>query len=67
MTWTTELPTHPGWYWIRDDDFMIICNVYDRFTDKVLMIENFDFEEVPLSSLSFGLQFQPVKPPHETE
>ena len=65
MTWTTDQPTEPGWYWVKCVDAIVICNIYANFTDKVLMIEHFDFEDVPLASLSFGLQFQPVKPPEE--
>ena len=65
MTWTTELPTEPGWYWVKiDDDAIIICKIYFGFSDKVLSIEGFDYnDELPLSALSFGVQFQPVKPP----
>ena len=65
MTWTTELPTTPGWYWVKGDDSMLICNVHPRYNGKVVMIGNFDYEEIPRSSLSFGVQFQSVKPPEE--
>ena len=65
MTWTTELPTEPGWYWVKCEDAIIICGIYSGYIDKVLVIENFDYDEVPLASLSSGVQFQPVKQPDE--
>ena len=63
MTWTTDFPTEAGWYWVKSDDLLFVCHIHHRFDDKVLMIANFDYDEVPLSSLSFGVQFQPVRPP----
>ena len=65
MTWTTELPTQPGWYWVKSDDSMFICYVRPRFDGKVIIIGSLNYEELPLTSLSFGVQFQPVKPPDE--
>ena len=65
ITWTTDPPTEPGWYWVRGEEFLLICQIYQRFSDQVLMVENFDFEDGPLSGLSFGIEFQPVKPPED--
>lgn len=70
MTWTTDSPTEPGWYWVKSDfdDSMIVCNIYHGVQSKGLMIENFDYEydELPLLALSLEHhQFQSVKPPEE--
>ena len=69
MTWTTELPTEPGWYWLKTADKIMICKIYLdlEFSDKVLLIQAFGYDEELLPSApSLAHQFQPVKPPEET-
>ena len=79
MTWTTKLPTKPGWYYRRVTnpgvDEMDIVSIYESQWSHepipLLLVERFGEDgAMPVSGYVTGFQgdvfqyeFQPVKPP----
>ena len=72
MTWTTELPTEPGWYYRRvigdTTEEIEIVSIYDqRWSHEpiYLLMERFGEDGATPVSVCVGYEFQPVKPPDE--
>ena len=72
MTWTTELPTTPGWYYRRlvsttHEEFDIF-HVYEMQWSHEpinLWMERFGEDGATPVSVCVGYEFQPVKPPDD--
>lgn len=71
MTWTTEKPTKPGWYWCRwvmeDDRGDAVACKLDFNDDHVLCLVQEEFDWLPLDE--FGERewsSEPITEPEET-
>jgi len=61
LSWSKDLPTKEGWYWLkRDEDFEIIYIHYDAYDDPY--IEGRDLYE-RLTERKNHLWYGPIEPP----
>lgn len=72
MTWTTELPTEPGWYYRRIESATLaeidIVHIYIMQWSHEpinLWLERFGEDGATPVSESVRYEFQPVKPPED--